>query len=260
MRRFPYISETCYEYEEALPHVEEIRRTGLIILGGDVLTPEGKHAYINWYYNAHDPETACNESCDHAAKFISELANRESYLYAFVVSTYEEALQLRTPLRKGDPDPHLYDAEEEETPNDAKTYYFGKDVGLVATCMTCAVAWSILGKPMRLVLCSVFLLACIFLTHRKCYPFFAKLIISDTHVEKAAAGYSFARLSRDHLQVSIRQIRRRQFIVFSSVPTAHLLLPDIRKAVQKGKAIMYPVTDQMREDFPQFFQGKILPA
>lgn len=95
MRRFPYISEPCYEYEEALPHVEEIRRAGLIILGGDVLTPEGKYAYINWYYNAHDPETACNESCDHAAKFISGLANRESYLYAFVVSTYERCMELR---------------------------------------------------------------------------------------------------------------------------------------------------------------------
>ena len=89
MRKLPFISETCYTYEEALAHVEEIRRTGLITLGGDMLTPEGEYTYINWYYEPREPESACSESCDHAAKFISELADREGYLYAFVVSSYE---------------------------------------------------------------------------------------------------------------------------------------------------------------------------
>ena len=177
MRKLPFISETCYTYEEALAHVEEIRRTGLIILGGDVLTPEGEYTYINWYYEPREPESACSESCDHAAHPVHDLPAGL----------------------------HFPDAPE-------------------------------------------------------VLPLLRQAIISETHVEKTAAGYSFARLSRDHLQVSIRQIRRRQFIVFSSVPTAHLLLPDIRKVVRQGKAIMYPVIDQMREDFPQFFQGKILPA
>lgn len=86
------------------------------------------------------------------------------------------------------------------------------------------------------------------------------IVICDEYVEKIAFDHSFAKLSRDHLQISIRLVKRKQFVVFSSVPTAHLLLEDLRKVVRRRKAIMYPVKEKMREDYPDFFSGKVLRA
>lgn len=93
-------AKQCRTYEEALVFIEQIRNTNRIILGGDVLTRSYKHAYINWYYDPRDKETATAESCERATEFITGLANRETYLYLFVVSPYEKCLNRQYWLKR----------------------------------------------------------------------------------------------------------------------------------------------------------------
>ena len=137
-------------------------------------------------------------------------------------------------------------------------YHFKKDLDYAACFLIWALLDSIRFKLTAIIWYTLCMVLFILITYRRYYPFFAKLVICDEYVEKTAFGHSFAKLSRDHLQISIRLIKNKQFIVFSSVPTAHLLLKDLRKAVRNGNAIMYPVTEKMREDYPSFFAGRVL--
>lgn len=88
--------ERYYDFEQSLQYIEMVRKSGEIILGGDVLDEHGDYTYINWFFQPNSKDTASSDSCDHAKEFITGLVHRDKYQYLFVTSTYDECMVLRS--------------------------------------------------------------------------------------------------------------------------------------------------------------------
>lgn len=87
--RETYWGERAWRVCDIPDVLEYVRSENLVILGGDVITPQEKHTYDNWYYNISHSltiEENVQASIDLTRSYIDAYVRKNGNNYLFVVS------------------------------------------------------------------------------------------------------------------------------------------------------------------------------
>lgn len=135
-----------------------------------------------------------------------------------------------------------------------KTYWYKKDLNYVDYYLMVSLIHAIVVKSVKpFILFMLLLAAFILLTRRRFFPFLCKLNISPENVTLTLFGKELCVLPRKRLYRSSIHIGKTPFIVFSSVTMPDQELRTLAALRRQKKAIIYPITDDMKLDFPEWF-------
>lgn len=135
-----------------------------------------------------------------------------------------------------------------------KTYWYKKDLNYVDYYLMASLIHAFVVKRLKpFISLSILLAAFILLTRRRFFPFFCKLNINSENITLTLFGKELCVLSRKDLHRSSIHIGKTPFIVFSSVTMPDQELRTLATLRRQKKAIIYPITDDMKCDFPDWF-------
>lgn len=84
-QKHPQTGEPMLTYDQLTAMLSRIAQTGCaLLLGGDVLSSQGQHLYLNWHYEKNavlSPAENARQSCNAAYRYIDLLPERAQYLY-----------------------------------------------------------------------------------------------------------------------------------------------------------------------------------
>lgn len=86
-----------------------------------------------------------------------------------------------------------------------------------------------------------------------CFPYISTLHITDKVIERRILGIKYTSLPREQAFVAPLHINNTTFVVFTLEELEHYSERDIMELSWRHKAIMYPITKEMRRDFPDVF-------
>ena len=135
-----------------------------------------------------------------------------------------------------------------------KTYWYKKDLNYVDYYLMASLIHAIVVKRLKpFISLTVLLIAFVLLTRRRFFPFFCKLNISPDNIALTLFGKELCILSRMELHRSSIRIGKTPFIVFSSITLPDLELRSLAALRRKKQVIIYPITSDMKRDFPEWF-------
>ena len=86
------------------------------------------------------------------------------------------------------------------------------------------------------------------------YPYISTLCISNSAIERRILGIVHTSLDRSTIHISYLTINKTKFVVFSAHKLEHYWEGSVAEMARKHEAIMYPITNKLLSDFPEFFQ------
>lgn len=134
-----------------------------------------------------------------------------------------------------------------------KSYWYKKDLRNVEHYLIAAFSYAVVVYPFAFISFCEILALFIFLTRRRFFPFLCKLNITPDNIALTLFGKELCILSRKGLHRSSIHIGKTPFIVFSSITVPDRELRTLAALRRQKKAIIYPITDDMRRDFPEWF-------
>lgn len=87
------------------------------------------------------------------------------------------------------------------------------------------------------------------------YPYFSTLHISKERIERRVFGMLHTALDRAAVHTYPIHVNSDSFVVFSLDELEHYWLGSVAALCRRHRAITYPITDRMREDFPEIFRN-----
>ena len=135
-----------------------------------------------------------------------------------------------------------------------KTYSYIVALKYVFYYLAFTYTWALINNPRAVVWYTLILISIIMLSKRRYFPYFTKLVISDSCITKTLFGYVKISLKSDNICVSQLRVYKTVFVVYHTQTKEYVTLSETVKLQKEGKAILYPYLPQMKIDYPSLFE------
>lgn len=137
-----------------------------------------------------------------------------------------------------------------------RRYYHGYALLVLAVGAGISAFWALeLKQPYKALMMLVGMAVALIKTELIYYPYISTLHISKERIERRVFGMLHTALERAAVHTYLLHVNSDSFVIFSLDELEHYWLGSVAALCRRHRAIMYLITDRMREDFPEIFRN-----